>query len=82
MEDLEDSTACKRRTAREHLEQDGARREQITAGVDGFAGYLFGRHVARGTHHDSGRVSSVAVLSDRSISGLARPKSSTFTPWG
>ena len=50
MKDLDDVAAVECRAAREHLEQHGADREQIAAGVDGLAGDLLGRHVARRAH--------------------------------
>ena len=54
VQDLDDVAAAERRAAREHLEQDGARREQIAARVDGLARHLLGRHVARRAHHHPG----------------------------
>jgi hypothetical protein len=42
-----------RRAACKHLEQDGARREQIASRVEGLARCLFGRHVARRADRDS-----------------------------
>ena len=54
MQDLDDGTASKRRAAGEHLEKNGARGEKIAASVDGFAHDLFGRHVARCPHRDTG----------------------------
>ena len=53
VQDLDDVAASEGRSAREHLEQDGAGREQIAPRVDGFARHLLGRHVARRAHHAS-----------------------------
>ena len=52
VEDFDDRPAAERRPAREHLEEDRARGEQIAARVDGLAGHLLGRHVARCAQHD------------------------------
>ena len=47
VEHLDDRAAGERRAAGEHLEEDRAGGEEIAARVDGLAGHLLGRHVAR-----------------------------------
>ncbi len=61
VQDIDDRRAAERRTAGEHLEQDGAGREQIAARVDRLAHHLFGRHVARGADHDAAVASGPAA---------------------
>ena len=85
MQDLDDVAAGERRPARQHLEQDRARREQVAARVDGLAGHLLGRHVARRAHHHAGARQLGGRAERRAssrVAGRARPKSSSFTPCG
>ena len=54
VDDLANRAAAERWAAREHLEQDRPRREQVAAGVHCFADHLFGRHVAWCPEQDAG----------------------------
>ena len=54
VQDFDDGATAERRASREHLEEDGARGEEVAAGVDRLAGHLLGRHVSRRAHHDPG----------------------------
>ena len=49
---VDDRRAAEGRTAGDHLEQNGSRREKIRPGVDRIAEDLLGRHVPRGADHD------------------------------
>jgi hypothetical protein len=74
VQDLHERAAVERRAAREHLEQDRSRREQVGAGVRGLARHLLGGHVARGAHHHA-RARQVRGRAQRSRRrGLARPR--------
>ena len=53
VQDLDHRTAGECRTTGEHLEENGASREQIDARVDGLAYHLFGGHVAGRAHQDA-----------------------------
>ena len=54
VQDLDGVLAQEGRPARQHLEQDGAHREQIAPGVEAVAGHLLRSHVARGAEHHAG----------------------------
>jgi hypothetical protein len=58
VQNLENRAAAERGTPREHLEEDGARSEQVGACVYGIPGHLFRGHVARRAHHDTGACQS------------------------
>ena len=74
--------AVERPTARQHLVEDDAQREDIGACVDAFALRLLGRHVGRSPHRLAGtRRRLVGTSPTRSGSPsipFARPKSSTL----
>ena len=53
-QDVEGLFAIKRRSAREHLEQDEAAGVEVGAAVDGAAGDLLGAHVLRRAHQHAG----------------------------
>ena len=54
VQDLDRRPPAERRSARQHLEQDRAGREQIAAGIDEAAHGLFRRHVAGRAQHQTG----------------------------
>ena len=67
----------------QHLEQEGARREQVDGGADLLAADLLGRHVARRAHEHAG-LGELGVrarpIRTGATSGRARPKSRSLTP--
>ena len=65
MQHVDDRFPGKRRPTRKHLEQDGACGEDVGAGVDLRASYLFGRHVLRRSHDHASLTQRTGRLVDR-----------------